>query len=229
MPSLFARRRARSAAAVSKVIRQLLDLGLIAVGIAEGDARQRRYTLTAAGRAAMETVRKDRERAIARIWADFEPAALARFTDFAAQLADRMEGHARRGEPQRPQNENGPPERASSFNVSGILSRRGVRSQQLFSGSARFFADRRSNSKNRARSPSSRRRTRSFRRSRRGRRALNSPHRARPGARRSSKARARAADRSPRWSATCSPSPAAARARPARPRAPRRRARRARG
>jgi DNA-binding MarR family transcriptional regulator len=95
MPSLFARRRARSAAAVSKVIRQLLDLGLIGVGIAEGDARQRRYTLTAAGRAAMELVRKDRERAIARIWADFEPAALERFTDFAAQLADRMEGHAR--------------------------------------------------------------------------------------------------------------------------------------
>ena len=95
MPSLFARRRARSAAAVSKVIRQLLDLGLIAVAIAEGDARQRRYTLTAAGRTAMETVRKDRERAIARIWADFEPAALRRFTDFAAQLADRMEGHAR--------------------------------------------------------------------------------------------------------------------------------------
>jgi len=95
MPSLFARRRASSAAAVSKVIRQLLDLGLIAVAIAEGDARQRRYSLTAAGRAAIETVRKDRERAIARIWADFEPAALARFSDFAAQLADRMEAHAR--------------------------------------------------------------------------------------------------------------------------------------
>jgi DNA-binding MarR family transcriptional regulator len=95
MPSLFARRRARSAAAVSKVIRQLLDLGLIGVGIAEGDARQRRYTLTGAGRSAMELVRKDRERAIARIWADFEPAALERFTDFAAQLADRMESHAR--------------------------------------------------------------------------------------------------------------------------------------
>lgn len=95
MPSLFARRRARSAAAVSKLIRQLLDRGLVAVAIAEGDARQRRYSLTAAGRAAMETVRRDRERAIARIWADFEPAALGRFSDFAAQLADRMEAHAR--------------------------------------------------------------------------------------------------------------------------------------
>src|SRR5262245_15588490 len=95
MPSLFARRRARSPAAVSKVIRQLLDQKLIAVSIAESDARQRRYALTAAGRAAMDTVRHDRERALARIWADFEPGALARFAEFATDLAERMESHAR--------------------------------------------------------------------------------------------------------------------------------------
>ena len=95
MPSLFARRRARSPAAVSKVIRQLLDLKLVAVGISEGDQRLRRYSLSAAGRAAMETVRRDRERALARIWADFEPAPLARFAEFAAELAERMESHAR--------------------------------------------------------------------------------------------------------------------------------------
>jgi DNA-binding MarR family transcriptional regulator len=95
MPSLFARRRAQSPAAVSKLIRQLLDAGLIGVEIAQGDARQRRYSLTAAGRAAMETVRKDRERALERIWSDFEPAPLARFAEFAVELADRMEAHAR--------------------------------------------------------------------------------------------------------------------------------------
>jgi DNA-binding MarR family transcriptional regulator len=95
MPSLFARRRARSPAAVSKVIRQLIDQKLIEVAIAEGDARQRRYTLTAAGRAAMETVRHDRERALARIWANFEPGPLARFAEFATELAERMESHAR--------------------------------------------------------------------------------------------------------------------------------------
>jgi DNA-binding MarR family transcriptional regulator len=95
MPSLFARRRARSPAAVSKVIRQLLDQKLVAVEIAEGDARQRRYSLTAAGRAAMETVRRDRERALARIWSDFDPAPLARFAAFATELAERMESHAR--------------------------------------------------------------------------------------------------------------------------------------
>jgi len=102
MPSLFARRRASSAAAVSKVIRQLLDRGLVAVGIAPGDARQRRYALTAAGRAAMEAVRKGRERALARIWSDFDPAALARFAEFAGELAQRMEAHAR-DEEKRPQ------------------------------------------------------------------------------------------------------------------------------
>jgi len=98
MPSLFARRRARSPAAVSKVIRQLIDQELIEVGIAEGDARQRRYSLTSAGRAAMETVRRDRERALERIWSDFEPAPLARFAEFATQLAERMESHAREEE-----------------------------------------------------------------------------------------------------------------------------------
>ncbi len=95
MPSLFARRRARSPAAVSKVIRQLLDQKLIAVSIAESDARQRRYALTAAGRAAMDTVRGDRERALARIWADFDPVRLGRFAEFATELAERMESHAR--------------------------------------------------------------------------------------------------------------------------------------
>jgi len=95
MPSLFARRRGRSAASVSKVIRQLLDRGLVEVGIAEGDARQRRYSLSRAGRAAMEAVRRDRERAIARIWSRLDPEALARFTELAGELAARMEAHAR--------------------------------------------------------------------------------------------------------------------------------------
>jgi DNA-binding MarR family transcriptional regulator len=95
MPSLFARRRARSPAAVSKVIRQLLDQGLVAVAIADGDGRLRHYRLTPAGRVAIETVRRDRERALERIWADFDPAELARFAGFAAELAERMEAHAR--------------------------------------------------------------------------------------------------------------------------------------
>jgi len=94
MPSLFARRRARSPAAVSKVIRQLLDQGLVDVAIAEGDGRQRRYRLSAAGRAAMQVVRRGRERALERIWSDLEPGALARFAAFAGDLAQRLEAYA---------------------------------------------------------------------------------------------------------------------------------------
>ena len=42
MPSLFARRQEQTPAAVSKLIRQLLDRGLVEVSISSGDARQRR-------------------------------------------------------------------------------------------------------------------------------------------------------------------------------------------
>jgi DNA-binding MarR family transcriptional regulator len=94
MPSLFARRRARSPAAVSKLIRQLLDQGLIEVGIADVDGRQRRYRLSAAGRSAMRAVRRSRERALARIWSNLEPGALGRFAAFASDLASRLEAYA---------------------------------------------------------------------------------------------------------------------------------------
>src|SRR5688572_13926862 len=46
MPSMFARSRESSAAAVSKIIRQLLDKGLVAVAVDAKDGRVRRYTLT---------------------------------------------------------------------------------------------------------------------------------------------------------------------------------------
>jgi len=94
MPSLFARRRARSPAAVSKVIRQLLDQGLVDVAIAEGDGRLRRYRLSAAGRAAMQALRRGRERALERIWSDLDPGELARFSAFASDLAGRLEAYA---------------------------------------------------------------------------------------------------------------------------------------
>jgi DNA-binding MarR family transcriptional regulator len=101
MPSLFARRRSRTPAAVSKVIRQLLDLGLVESEIAQGDARQRKYSLTAKGRAAMERVRRDREHALERVWAGLAPDALGYFAEFASELAERMESHARSEETRR--------------------------------------------------------------------------------------------------------------------------------
>lgn len=91
MPSLFARRQEQTPAAVSKLIRQLLDRGLVEVSISTGDARQRRYALSVSGRQAMEIVRKDRQRAIDRIWSELDARDLASFSAFAADLAERME------------------------------------------------------------------------------------------------------------------------------------------
>ena len=64
MPSLFARRRSRSAAAVSKLIRVLLDRGLISVAVSAEDGRQRDYTLTARGRRTLERLHANRQAAI---------------------------------------------------------------------------------------------------------------------------------------------------------------------
>jgi len=93
MPSLFARRQEQTPAAVSKLIRQLLDRELILVSISAGDARQRHYALSAKGRQTMEIVRQDRQRAVERIWSGLETRALDAFAGFADDLASRMEAH----------------------------------------------------------------------------------------------------------------------------------------
>src|SRR5436190_23447932 len=64
MPSLFARSRASSAAAVSKILRQLVDKGLIVAAIGKDDARQRTFSLTARGKRVLETLRERRKEAI---------------------------------------------------------------------------------------------------------------------------------------------------------------------
>ena len=51
IPSMFARSRDSSAAAVSKILRQLLDAGLVTAAIGRADRRNRSYKLTAKGRA----------------------------------------------------------------------------------------------------------------------------------------------------------------------------------
>ena len=93
MPSLFARRQEQTPAAVSKLIRQLLDRELVVVSISRGDARQRHYALTAKGRQTMEIVRQDRQRAVERIWSGLDTRALDAFAGFAGDLAARMEAH----------------------------------------------------------------------------------------------------------------------------------------
>lgn len=93
MPSMFARRRAVSPAAISRVLRQLQDAKLVRAAIADGDARQRTYSLTARGRRTLEGLHARRAEAIEDIWERFDPGELGAFSRFASALADRLEDY----------------------------------------------------------------------------------------------------------------------------------------
>jgi DNA-binding MarR family transcriptional regulator len=94
MPSLFARHRDSSAAAVSKILRQLLDKGLILAAIAKGDARQRHYSLTARGKRVMDRLREAREAAVREVWLTLDKKAMHQFTEFGSLLVTRLERYA---------------------------------------------------------------------------------------------------------------------------------------
>jgi DNA-binding MarR family transcriptional regulator len=94
LPSLFARSRECSAAAVSRTLRQLLERDLVAVSISQHDARRREYAPTPKGRRVLEELHERRERALDAVWADFSRDELERFVSFGAELADRLERYA---------------------------------------------------------------------------------------------------------------------------------------
>lgn len=96
MPSLFAKRRERSPAGVSRVLRGLVDAGLVSAEVGRQDARQRVYRLTPRGRGLMTRLRERRERAIGAIWRSFPARELADFERFATVLGDALEDYARR-------------------------------------------------------------------------------------------------------------------------------------
>jgi DNA-binding MarR family transcriptional regulator len=91
MPSLFARQRESSAAAVSKTIRQLVERGLVSVSLQREDARQRRYDLTVEGRRVIEQLRSSRQRAISTVWGAVPESQLQEFVRFGQELGDRLE------------------------------------------------------------------------------------------------------------------------------------------
>jgi DNA-binding MarR family transcriptional regulator len=91
MPSMFARTRSSSAAAVSKTLRQLLDKGLVSVGMSKSDGRQRAYLLTAKGKRVLEILRKERELAIEEIWLSLDADQMRNFVSFGNQLCNRLE------------------------------------------------------------------------------------------------------------------------------------------
>ena len=91
MPSMFAKTRDSSAAAVSKTLRQLLDKDLVSVTLSKSDGRQRAYVLTAKGKRIMQTLRKEREVAIQKIWLRLDAHLVESFVTFGTQLSEQME------------------------------------------------------------------------------------------------------------------------------------------
>ncbi len=93
MPSMFARRRSCTPAAVSRTLRQLLERDLVRASIGESDGRQRVYRLTPKGRRAMEKLAERRQQAIDSIWAPLRRSDLRSFTRLVNDLADRLEDY----------------------------------------------------------------------------------------------------------------------------------------
>jgi DNA-binding MarR family transcriptional regulator len=96
MPSMFARSRESSPAAVSKTLRQLANKGLISASVSKADGRQRKYVLTARGRRTLDNLRLRREEAIAHVWVGLDARPLRTFTQFGNRLTQRLEEYARR-------------------------------------------------------------------------------------------------------------------------------------
>lgn len=94
MPSLFAKRRESSAAAVSKILRQLVEKGLVVAAIGKDDARKRSFSLTARGTRALETLRERRQQAIRDVWLPMDRDALRAFTAFGTELIGRLAAYA---------------------------------------------------------------------------------------------------------------------------------------
>jgi DNA-binding MarR family transcriptional regulator len=98
MPSMFAQSEETSRAAVSKVIRQLLDRNLIQVAISQLDGRQREYALTASGKATLDKLRSERQKAIDAIWLPLDAHELESFSQFTHRLIERIERFSTKGE-----------------------------------------------------------------------------------------------------------------------------------
>jgi DNA-binding MarR family transcriptional regulator len=95
MPSLFARRRESSAAAVSKILRQLQDKELVVVSVRPNDGRQRHYELSALGKQTMSRLRALRQHAISEVWERFDAAQVKAFALFGNELLARLERYSK--------------------------------------------------------------------------------------------------------------------------------------
>lgn len=91
MPSMFARRRESSAAAVSRILRQLLDARLVSVAVGQRDGRHREYRLTADGSRVLADLRRSREAAIRSVWMHLPASEIGAFAEFARKLVEAIE------------------------------------------------------------------------------------------------------------------------------------------
>jgi len=94
MPSMFARRRESSAAAVSRILRQLLEAGLVTVTISRSDGRNREYRLTSAGARVLADLKKNREGAIKSVWMTLDSSKVEAFSEFAKELVRGIEEYS---------------------------------------------------------------------------------------------------------------------------------------
>lgn len=97
MPSLFAQKRASSAAAVSKILRQLTDKGLIVAHVSDKDARQREYQVTEAAKKLLTSVREQRRLAIENVWLKLSAEQLQNFSSVGGELVTRLDSLAATG------------------------------------------------------------------------------------------------------------------------------------
>jgi DNA-binding MarR family transcriptional regulator len=94
MPSLFAQKRASSAAAVSKILRQLTDKSLIIAHVSDKDARQRDYEVTKIGQELLGLVREQRRHAIDEVWLKLSHEQLDQFYEVGGELVSRLDSFA---------------------------------------------------------------------------------------------------------------------------------------
>lgn len=113
MPSMFARRRESSAAAVSKILRQLQDKELVVVSLSASDGRQRNYELSPLGKRALDRLRAQRQHAISEVWLELDAAELAAFTRFGTELTERLERYSDEHDFNAPEDGRSPPDNRS--------------------------------------------------------------------------------------------------------------------
>lgn len=100
LPSLFARERACTPAAISKTLRALQQAGLVRARIDPRDGRQRRYRLTSAGQRRLRALGAAREDALKAVWSDLPEREIARFARFSESLVERLQTYADDREPE---------------------------------------------------------------------------------------------------------------------------------